>query len=80
MCLIAIGHLRRHQRLTAPGLGIGGVEALEGVGNPGAEFGEVTQFLLRQVDLPEQGSENISFSSAKNRSPSAVARSRRSRS
>ena len=52
--LVAVGHLRRHQRLAAAGLGIGGVQPLQGMGHAGAQFGEVAQFLLRQVDLPEQ--------------------------
>ena len=52
--LVAVGHLRRHQRLAAAGLGIGGIEALQGMRHAGAQFGEVAQFLLRQVDLPEQ--------------------------
>ena len=52
--LVAVGHLRRHQRLAAAGLGIGGVEPLQGMGDAGAQFGEVAQLLLRQVDLPEQ--------------------------
>ena len=42
------------QRLAAAGLGIGGVEPLQGMRHAGAEFGEVAQFLLRQVDLAEQ--------------------------
>ncbi len=52
--LVAVGHLRRHQRFAAAGLGIGGVKPLQGMGHAGAQFGEVAQFLLRQVDLPEQ--------------------------
>ena len=52
--LVAVGHLRRDQRLAAAGLGIGGVQPLQGMGHAGAQFGEVAQFLLRQVDLPEQ--------------------------
>ena len=52
--LVAVGHLRRHQRLAAAGLGIGGVEPLQRMRHAGAEFGEVAQFLLRQVDLAEQ--------------------------
>ena len=52
--LVAVGHLRGHQRLAAAGLGIGGVEPLQRMGDAGAELGEVAQFLLRQVDLPEQ--------------------------
>ena len=51
---VAVGHLRRHHGLAAAGLGIGGIEALQGMRHPGAQFGEVAQFLLRQVDLPEQ--------------------------
>src|SRR5665811_1568117 len=31
------------------------LQSLQGVRHAGAEFGEVAQFLLRQVDLPEQG-------------------------
>ncbi len=52
--LVAVGHLRGDQRLAAARLGIGGVEPLQGVGHAGAQFGEVAQFLLRQVDLAEQ--------------------------
>ena len=52
--LVAVRHLRRHQRLAAAGLGIGGVQSLQGVCDAGAQFGEVAQLLLRQVDLPEQ--------------------------
>jgi len=46
----------------------------------GAEFGEVAQLLLRQIDLPEQriGKDLVEF--GEKRSSSAVARSRRSRS
>ena len=52
--LVAVGHLRRHQCLAAAGLGIGGVQPLQGVCDAGAQFGEIAQLLLRQVDLPEQ--------------------------
>ena len=52
--LVAVGHLGRDQRLAAAGLGIGGIEPLQGMGHAGAQFGEVAQFLLRQVDLAEQ--------------------------
>ena len=52
--LVAVGHLGRHHGLAAAGLGIGGVEPLQRMGHAGAEFGEVAQFLFRQVDLPEQ--------------------------
>ena len=52
--LVAVGHLRRHQRLAAAGLGIGGVQPLQGMGHAGAQFGEIAQLLLRQVDLAEQ--------------------------
>ena len=51
---VAVGHLRRDQGLAAAGLGVGGVEPLQRMGDAGAEFGEVAQFLLRQVDLAEQ--------------------------
>ena len=52
--LVAVGHLRRHQRFAAAGLGIGGVQPLQGMRHTGAQFGEVAQLLLRQVDLAEQ--------------------------
>ena len=52
--LVAVGHLRRHQRLAAAGLGIGGIKPLQGMSHTGAQFGEIAQFLLRQVDLAEQ--------------------------
>ena len=52
--LVAVGHLRRHQRFAAAGLGIGGIEPLQGMGHAGAQFGEIAQLLFRQVDLPEQ--------------------------
>ena len=52
--LVAVGHLRRDQRFAAAGLGIGGVQPLQGMSHTGAQFGEIAQFLLRQVDLPEQ--------------------------
>ncbi len=51
--LVAVGHLRRHQRLAAAGLGIGGVQPLQRVCDAGAQFGEIAQFLLGQVDLAE---------------------------
>ena len=52
--LVAVGHLRRDQRLAAAGLGIGGIEPLQRMRHAGAQFGEVAQFLLRHVDLAEQ--------------------------
>ena len=52
--LVAVGHLRGDQRFAAAGLGIGGVQPLQGMSHTGAQFGEIAQFLLRQVDLPEQ--------------------------
>ena len=52
--LVAVGHLGGDQRFAAAGLGIGGIEALQGMSHTGAQFGEVAQFLLRQVDLAEQ--------------------------
>ena len=52
--LVAVGHLGGDQRFAAAGLGIGGVEPLQGMRHAGTQFGEVAQFLLRQVDLPEQ--------------------------
>ena len=52
--LVAVGHLGRHQGLAAAGLGIGGVEPLQRMRHAGAQFGEVAQFLLGQVDLAEQ--------------------------
>ena len=52
--LVAVGHLGGDQGLAAAGLGIGGVEPLQRMGHAGAQFGEIAQFLLRQVDLPEQ--------------------------
>ena len=51
---LAVGELRRRHGLAAAGLGIGGIQPLQGVRHAGAEFGEVAQLLLRQVDLPEQ--------------------------
>ena len=51
---VAVGHLRRHQRLAAPGFGVGGVEPLQRMSDARAQFGEIAQFLLRQVDLAEQ--------------------------
>ena len=53
--LVAVGHLRRRQRLALSRFGVGGVEPLQGMGHAGTEFGEIAQFLFRQVDLPEQG-------------------------
>ena len=50
----AVGDLRCDHRLAAPRLGVGGIEALQRVGDAGREFGEIAQFLLRQVDLAEQ--------------------------
>ena len=52
--LVAVGHLRGRQRLAAAGLGIGGVEPLQRMRHPGAQFGEVAQLLLGNVDLAEQ--------------------------
>ena len=52
--LVAVGHLRRHQRLAAAGLGIGGIQTLQVMSHTGAQFGEVAQLLLGQVDLAEQ--------------------------
>ena len=52
--LVAVGHLRRRQRLALPRLGIGRVEPLQRMGDAGTELGEVAQLLLRQVDLAEQ--------------------------
>ncbi len=52
--LVAVGHLGCDQRLAAAGLGIGGVQPLQRVSDAGAQFGEVAQFLFRQVDLAEQ--------------------------
>ena len=52
--LVAVGHLRRRHRLAAAGLGIGGIEPLQRMRHPGAQFGEVAQFLLGHVDLAEQ--------------------------
>ena len=51
---VAVGHLRGDQRLAAPGLGIGGIQPLQRMRHTGAQFGEIAQFLFRQVDLPEQ--------------------------
>src|SRR5260221_3889091 len=51
---VAIGELRGRHRLAAARLGIGGVEPLQRMSNPGAQFREIAQFLLWQVDLPEQ--------------------------
>ena len=78
--LVAIGHLRGDQGLAAPGFGIGRIQPLQRMRHARAQFGEIAQFLFRQVDLPEQRIGEISFSSAKKRSSSALARSRRSRS
>ena len=52
--LVAVGHLRGDQGLAAAGFGIGGVQPLQRMGHAGAQFGEIAQFLFRQVDLPEQ--------------------------
>ena len=52
--LIPIGHLRRDQRLAAASLGVGGIQPLQGMSNPGAQFRQIAQLLLGQVDLPEQ--------------------------
>ena len=52
---LAVGELGGGHGLAAAGLGIGGVEPLQRVRHAGAELGEVAQFLLRQVDLAEQG-------------------------
>ncbi len=52
--LVAVGHLGGDHGFAAAGFGIGRVEPLQGVRDAGAEFGEVAQFLLRQVDLAEQ--------------------------
>ncbi len=51
---VAVGDLRGDQGFAAAGLGIGGVEPLQRMGDAGAEFGEVAQLLLRQIDLPKQ--------------------------
>ena len=52
--LVAVGHLRRDQGLAAASFGIGGVEPLQRMRDARAQFGQIAQFLLRQVDLPEQ--------------------------
>ena len=52
--LVAVSHLRGDQRLAAAGLGVGGIEPLQRMRNAWTQFGEIAQFLLRQVDLPEQ--------------------------
>src|SRR5712671_767062 len=44
--LVAVGHLRCDQGLAAARFGVGGVQPLQRVSYPGAQF--------RQVDLPEQ--------------------------
>ena len=41
-------------RLAAARLGIGRIQPLQRMRDAGAEFGEIAQFLFRQVDLPEQ--------------------------
>ena len=51
---LAVGHLRRRQRLALARLGIGRIEPLQRMGDAGAELGEIAQLLLRQIDLPEQ--------------------------
>ena len=53
--LVAVGELRRRQRLAAPGFDIAGIETLQGMGDAGAEFGQVAQLLFRQIELAEQG-------------------------
>ncbi|MET4829803.1 hypothetical protein ABH972_007392 [Bradyrhizobium ottawaense] len=50
---VAVGHLGRGQRLALARLGIGRVEPLQRMGDAGAEFGEVAQLLLGNVDLAE---------------------------
>ena len=52
--LVAVGHLGGDQGLAAAGFGIGGVQSLQRMRHAGAQFGEIAQFLLGQVDLPEQ--------------------------
>ncbi len=52
--LVAVGHLGGDHGLAAAGFGIGGVEPLQRMRDAGAEFGEIAQFLFRQVDLAEQ--------------------------
>ena len=52
--LVAVGHLGCDHGLAAARLGVGGIEPLQRMGDAGAEFGEVAQFLLGQVDLAEQ--------------------------
>ena len=52
--VVAVGHLRGDQGFAAAGFGVGGVQPLQRVRHAGAEFGEIAQFLFRQVDLPEQ--------------------------
>ncbi len=52
--LVTVGHLGGDQGLAAAGFGIGGVQALQRMGDAGAQFGEVAQFLLGQIDLAEQ--------------------------
>ena len=52
--LVAVGHLRRDQRLAAAGFGVGGVQPLQRMRNARAQFGEIAQLLFWQVDLPEQ--------------------------
>ncbi len=52
--LVAVGHLRRDQRLAAPRFGVGGIEPLQRMRHAGAKFGEIAQLLLRQIDLAKQ--------------------------
>src|SRR6266404_2285866 len=52
--LVAVGHLRCDQSLAAARFCVGGVQPLQRVSYPGAQFRQVAQFLFRQVDLPEQ--------------------------
>ncbi len=52
--LVAVGHLGGDQGLAAAGFGIGGVQPLQRVRHARAQFRQIAQFLLRQVDLPEQ--------------------------
>ena len=52
--LVAVGHLGGDQGLAAAGLGVGGVESLQRMRHAGAQFGEIAQFLFRQVDLAKQ--------------------------
>ena len=52
--LVAVGHLGGDQRLAAARLGIGGVEPLQRMRHAGTQFGEIAQFLFRQIDLAKQ--------------------------